>query len=123
VHDLKQSNLEEVRCIEAHENEVLSLDFARQSNQSSLAGSQAGDEDAGYLLVSGSRDRLIQIYDCRNDYEPVQIIEQHQSTVTSVRFMEEPVVDKDKPVSQLSLLSGGADKQLLKHTLGQGGKL
>jgi len=75
------------------------------------------------LLVSGSRDRLIQIYDSRNDYEPVQIIEQHQSTVTSVRFMEEPVVDKDKPMSQLSLLSGGADKQLLKHTLGQGGKL
>ena len=88
-----------------------------------MAGSQAEDEDAGYLLVSGSRDRLIQIYDSRNDYEPVQIIEQHQSTVTSVRFMEEPVVDKDKPVSQLSLLSGGADKQLLKHTLGQGGKL
>lgn len=99
MHDLKQPNLEEVRCIEAHENEVLSLDFARQSNQSSLAGSQAEDEDAGYLLVSGSRDRLIQIYDSRNDYEPVQIIEEHQSTVTSVRFMEEPVVDKDKPMS------------------------
>lgn len=99
MHDLQQPNLDEMRCIEAHENEVLSLDFARQREQGSLADSQVEETDGGYLLVSGSRDRLIQIYDSRNDYEPVQIIEEHQSTVTSVRFVEEMTGGKDKPVS------------------------
>ena len=47
------------------------------------------DAQAGYLLVSGSNDSLIQIYDSKNDYEEIQIIEDHEAAVTSVRFVEE----------------------------------
>lgn len=48
----------------------------------------------------------------------MQIIEEHTSTVTAVRFVEERsfVAGKEKPNLQVSLLSGGADQQLLKHT-------
>lgn len=47
----------------------------------------------------------------------------HQGTVTSVRFIEETGGEPDKPSSQISILSGGADKQLLKHSLVKGKKL
>ena len=121
VHNLAHPHFEEIKCIEAHENEVLSLDFARQAARSSLLDSAAGPEP-GYLLASGSRDRLIQVYDSTNDYEPVQIIEQHQGTVTSVRFVEEPAGEPDGQ-PRINLFSGGADKQLLKHSLGHGKRL
>jgi len=39
--------------------------------------------------VSGSRDNLVQIYDSRQEYDPVQIIENHEGTVTSVKFIQE----------------------------------
>lgn len=29
IYDIQKENFEEIKCIEAHENEVLSLDFAR----------------------------------------------------------------------------------------------
>jgi WD40 repeat protein len=58
------------------------------------------------LLVSGSRDHLVQLYDSNNDYEPVQIIEEHQGTITSVKFIEE----KQQGKQMLSLISSGADK-------------
>ena len=35
IHDLEDPNLEEIKCIEAHENEVLSIDFARYVNSDS----------------------------------------------------------------------------------------
>jgi len=121
IHNLEHPNLEEVKCIEAHENEVLSLDYVLQEAPSSLLESSA-EAGPGYLLASGSRDRLIQVYDSRTDYEPVQIIETHGGTVTSVRFTQEPASAPDaRPL--LSLLSGGADKKLLKHSFGPGKKL
>ena len=65
----------------------------------SLVQASAVDDDGkpGHLLVSGSRDHLIQIYDSKKQYEPVQIIEMHQGTVTSVRFIEENVGEAEKP--------------------------
>ena len=44
----------ESKVIEAHEEEVLSIDMVPHNQ--------------GYLLVSGSKDNLIQIYDSKNDF-------------------------------------------------------
>lgn len=72
MHDLTSPKFEEKICIEAHENEVLCLDFSKSINEVSLVESAVAEEDkAGHLLVSGSRDQLIQIYDSKKQYEPV----------------------------------------------------
>mmetsp|Transcript_39237 Transcript_39237/g.59859 ORF Transcript_39237/g.59859 Transcript_39237/m.59859 type:complete len:106 (-) Transcript_39237:2954-3271(-) len=56
VHDLKKQQIEEVKCIEAHDNEVLALDFISTLPETRLGESQM---DEGQFLVSGSRDQLI----------------------------------------------------------------
>ena len=74
------------------------------------------DSNSGYLLASGSRDQLIQIYDSTVNYEEIQIIEDHEAAVTSVRFLEEKTYSQnnslaDEPLEmRVSLISGGADK-------------
>jgi hypothetical protein len=60
----------EIKCIEAHENEVLSIDYTYQIIQeSNLKFSEIAIDNPGYLLASGSRDKLIQIYDSKTDYD------------------------------------------------------
>ena len=56
IYDISNESLEEIKCIEAHENEVLSMDFIRQITNSSSYSESGGDINPGYLLVSGSRD-------------------------------------------------------------------
>jgi len=58
-----------IKCIEAHESEVLSIDITKQITPTTSSFNK--NEDEGYLLVSGSRDSLIQIFDSKSDYEPV----------------------------------------------------
>jgi len=63
-------------------------------------------DDAGVqLLATGSRDRLVHIFDIDHDYSLVQTLDDHSSAITAVRFTE---LD-----SQLMMLSCGADKSLL----------
>lgn len=57
MHDLKSDQLAESRVIEAHEEEVLSIDMVPHKE--------------GYLLVSGAKDNLIQIYDSKNDFQEI----------------------------------------------------
>jgi len=44
-----------------------------------------------YWLASGSRDRLTQIYEISNQdrYENVTVLDDHSSTITSIKFAEE----------------------------------
>jgi hypothetical protein len=61
-----------------------------------------------YWLASGSRDRLTQIYELYGDrYENVTILEDHSSTITSIKFTEELSVKGQK---RMKLISCGADK-------------
>jgi WD40 repeat protein len=102
IHDLTNDKLEEKQCIEAHENEILSLDFAQteHSKSGSILIPDQGKEHGttNSILVSGSRDQLVQLYDCSNSFEPVQIIESHVNSVTAVRFTNE----KDQPVESVT---------------------
>jgi len=70
----------------------------------------------------------VQLYDSANSFDPVQIIESHESTVTSVRFLKEPIVPQPDTTpsgnkSQLSLLTASADKSLAKYSLMRGKQL
>lgn len=63
-----------------------------------------------YWLASGSRDRLAQIYevtDAYSRYDNVAILEDHSSTLTTLKFAEEHSV---KGQRRLKLISCGADK-------------
>uniref|UniRef100_A0A7M5WY06 MABP1/WDR62 second WD40 domain-containing protein n=1 Tax=Clytia hemisphaerica TaxID=252671 RepID=A0A7M5WY06_9CNID len=81
--------------IEAHESEILCVEFS--------------PEESGYkLLASSSRDRLIHIFDVMKKYTLLQTIDDHSSSITAVRF------NYDENI--LQLLSCGADKVVMFHT-------
>ncbi|XP_046912235.2 WD repeat domain 62 isoform X2 [Dermatophagoides farinae] len=82
--------------IEAHDGEVLCLEY---SNEEACGRS---------LLVSASRDRFIHIYDVHRQYSCIQNIDDHSSSITSVKF----VCSKPNPMN-LKLISCGADKSLI----------
>eukprot|EP00960_Hanusia_phi_P002034 59078-Hanusia_phi.AAC.3 len=73
--------------LEAHDAEVLSLDF--------------GGID-GSLLASGGRDKLVHVFDADSDYDLIETFEDHTSAVTCVRFAGKGS----------RLLSCGGDKKL-----------
>lgn len=82
--------------IEAHDSEVLCLEY---SNEETCGRA---------LLVSASRDRFIHIYDVHRQYSCIQNIDDHSSSITSVKF----VCNKNNP-NNLQLISCGADKSLI----------
>lgn len=49
-----------------------------------LAFSPKISENGRYWLASGSRDKLITIFDSSEEYEAVAVIEHHSSTITSL---------------------------------------
>ena len=57
VHDL--NTFEEIECIQAHENEVVCLDYtADYGGSESTTDKNSVDKESKYWLASGSRDRL-----------------------------------------------------------------
>lgn len=69
-----------------------------------------------YWLASGSRDRLTQLYEISSNdkYENVTILEDHSSTITSLKFAEEKSTKGQK---RLKLISCGADKQIVLRNI------
>ncbi|XP_060081771.1 WD repeat-containing protein 62-like isoform X2 [Ylistrum balloti] len=90
IHDLQ--TMKEIHSIEAHNGEVLCLEYSRVST-------------GPKLLSSTSRDRLVHVFDPEQRYGLLQTLNDHSASVTAVKF-----VDTD---SQLKMLSCGADKSLL----------
>jgi WD40 repeat protein len=68
------------------------------------------DSDDNYILASGSRDRLIHIYSSGVDYDEVNNLEGHSSSIIAVKFAFDP--DETDPTKRLKLLSLGADKTI-----------
>lgn len=68
-------------------------------------------EDNQYVLASGGRDRLIQVYESATHYGEVNKLEGHSSSILSVKFAFD---DHEKDSSKrLKLISGGADKAMI----------
>jgi WD40 repeat protein len=122
IFDLESKTLDELQLIEAHDKEISCLDFSptineKQENQESPA------KENNYWLASGSRDRLIQIFDSQQSYEAVTVLDNHSSTITSVKFNEEFYTYQKNPSSMVQhmrgihLLSCGADRALVKCSI------
>ncbi|KAL8619680.1 hypothetical protein ACOMHN_019735 [Nucella lapillus] len=90
IYDLHQ--MSEIRCIEAHESDVVCLEYSF---------SKAGTK----ILASGGRDRLIHVFDVDQHYGLLQTLDDHSAAIQSVRF-----TDAD---NTLRMLSCGSDKSLL----------
>lgn len=95
IHELQTLN--EICLIEAHDAEVLCLEYSRFENNERK------------LLASASRDRLIHIFDVDEGYSFVQTLDDHSSSITAVRFLYTP--------NQLQIVSCGADKSIIFRQL------
>eukprot|EP00002_Diphylleia_rotans_P022866 TRINITY_DN4493_c0_g1_i2.p1 TRINITY_DN4493_c0_g1~~TRINITY_DN4493_c0_g1_i2.p1 ORF type:complete len:1186 (+),score=184.48 TRINITY_DN4493_c0_g1_i2:927-4484(+) len=85
------SNGSLISSIEAHDGEILDLDYSKPT------------VDGNYLLATGSRDRLIHIFDVNRSYELMRTLDDHSSTITCLRFS----------ANGAKLISGSADKSLV----------
>ncbi|RKO87696.1 WD40-repeat-containing domain protein, partial [Blyttiomyces helicus] len=85
-----------LECVfmEAHEGEVLSIDFS---------GEPGDDPSDPLLMATASRDRLIHIFDVRRSFSLLQTLDDHSSSITAVHFAEKG----------RRLLSCAADKSII----------
>ncbi|XP_061609598.1 mitogen-activated protein kinase-binding protein 1-like isoform X3 [Phyllopteryx taeniolatus] len=93
VHNL--SSMEEILKVEAHDAEILCLEYSKP---------QTGLQ----LLATASRDRLIHVLDAASDYGLVQTLDEHSSSITAVRFAAND--------GKVRLISCGADKSIYFRT-------
>ncbi|XP_078130727.1 mitogen-activated protein kinase-binding protein 1-like [Sander vitreus] len=93
VYDL--SGMEEILKVEAHDAEILCLEYSKP-------------ETGLKLLATASRDRLIHVLDAEDDYSLVQTLDEHSSSITAVRFAAND--------NKVKMISCGADKSIYFRT-------
>ncbi|XP_063699886.1 mitogen-activated protein kinase-binding protein 1 isoform X2 [Culicoides brevitarsis] len=92
------NTLKLLSTIEAHDSEVLCLEYTNEKIKRKL-------------LASASRDRLIHIFDVEQDYKILQTLDDHSSSITSVRFVGVG--------NEFSMISCGADKSIIFRSFQQ----
>ncbi|XP_077476735.1 mitogen-activated protein kinase-binding protein 1 [Stigmatopora argus] len=93
VYDV--NTMEEIVNVQAHDGEILSLDFSKS-------------ETGVQFLATASRDRLIHVLDAMCNYQLVQTLDEHSSSITAVRFAANE--------GKTRLISCGADKSVYFRT-------
>ncbi|KAM6188872.1 WD repeat-containing protein 62 [Sarcoramphus papa] len=88
IHELQL--MQEVAKVEAHDSEVLCLEYSKP-------------ETGAALLASASRDRLIHVLNVDKNYKLEQTLDDHSSAITSVKFAGN---------GDVQLVSCGADKSI-----------
>ncbi|KAG1065519.1 hypothetical protein G6F41_009195 [Rhizopus arrhizus] len=88
VHNMENWDL--LSYQEAHDSEILSIDLTT-------------GPDKPNLIATGSRDRLLHIFDMRSNCQLVQSLDDHSSSITAVKFSEDAT----------KLISSGADKGII----------
>ncbi|XP_043514267.1 uncharacterized protein LOC122530918 [Frieseomelitta varia] len=101
IHDL--SSLEELCLIEAHDAEVLCLEYSKFTRYST---------EPPRLLASASRDRLIHVFSVDQGYNFLQTLDDHSSSITAVRFF-----NQSNQSNQIQMVSCGADKSIIFRQL------
>uniref|UniRef100_A0A3Q3PZU1 MABP1/WDR62 second WD40 domain-containing protein n=1 Tax=Monopterus albus TaxID=43700 RepID=A0A3Q3PZU1_MONAL len=91
--------LDELVKIEAHDAEVLCLEFSPPST-------------GVRLLASASRDRLIHVFNLEKNYGLVQTLNDHSASITAVKF-----TGSESP--EVRMVSCGADKSIYFQTAEQ----
>ncbi|XP_073825223.1 WD repeat domain 62 isoform X7 [Musca autumnalis] len=89
------NNLQLITAIEAHESEVLCLEYSNEKIDRKL-------------LASASRDRLIHVFDVAQDYKLLQTLDDHSSSITSIKFVGAGL--------NFQMISCGADKSIMFRT-------
>uniref|UniRef100_A0A914C1N5 MABP1/WDR62 second WD40 domain-containing protein n=1 Tax=Acrobeloides nanus TaxID=290746 RepID=A0A914C1N5_9BILA len=74
IFDVTTLECQKIAEFEAHDQEILVLEYT----DSSHGGRR--------LFASGSRDRLIHLYDAENDYSHLETIDDHTSSINSIKF-------------------------------------
>ncbi|XP_016007768.2 mitogen-activated protein kinase-binding protein 1 isoform X3 [Rousettus aegyptiacus] len=98
VHELQ--SLSEMLKVEAHDSEILCLEYSKP--------------DTGLkLLASASRDRLIHVLDAGREYSLQQTLDEHSSAITAVKFAASD--------GQVRMISCGADKSIYFRTAQKSG--
>ncbi|CAG8504609.1 8721_t:CDS:10, partial [Scutellospora calospora] len=90
VHDL--DTFKEITYQEAHDAEILTIEFTDMR----MPG-------APYLIATASRDRILHVFDVNNNFQLVQTLDDHSSSITAIKFTN----DGGK------LISCGADKSII----------
>ncbi|XP_029453310.1 mitogen-activated protein kinase-binding protein 1 [Rhinatrema bivittatum] len=93
VHDLQ--GLNEMLKVEAHDSEILCLEYSKP-------------ETGLNLLATASRDRLIHVLDAGKEYSLQQTLDEHSSSITSVKFAAND--------GKVRMISCGADKSVYFRT-------
>jgi mitogen-activated protein kinase binding protein 1 len=95
--------LEEILSLQAHDSDIVTLDY-------NMHMPREGDCDKGkVLLASGSRDRLLHVFDAEFNYKPLVTIDDHNSSIADLAFIRMDGVDR--------LISCGADRSLVFRTI------
>ena len=95
--------MREILKIEAHESEVLCIEYSSPdagSYKCTLVFSCHGHflwsqtwvlltVSEFSLLASAGRDRLIHVFDCEDNFNLLQTIDDHSASITSIRFNSE----------------------------------
>lgn len=89
------TNLKLLTTIEAHDSEVLCLEYTNEKIDRKLLG-------------SASRDRLIHIFDVEQGYKILQTLDDHSSSITSIKFIGCDM--------NFQMISCGADKAIIFRT-------
>ncbi|XP_066486978.1 mitogen-activated protein kinase-binding protein 1 [Tiliqua scincoides] len=93
IYELR--SLKEMLKVEAHDSEILCLEYSRP-------------ETGLKLLASASRDRLIHVLDAGKDYSLQQTLDEHSSSITAVKFAAND--------GKVRMISCGADKSIYFRT-------
>ncbi|XP_073709284.1 mitogen-activated protein kinase-binding protein 1-like isoform X2 [Garra rufa] len=93
IHDL--ACMKELVKAEVHDSEIVCLEYSKPPSGVNL-------------LATASRDRLIQVFDAEEDYSLLQTLDEHSSSITSVRFAAAD--------GKLRIISCGADKSVYIRT-------
>lgn len=88
-------NQQEICKIEAHDAEVLAIEYSKEL------------PNGKYLMASASRDRLIHVFDVTEQYSFRQTLDDHSSSITSVKFIP------DQERKCLQMVTCGADKSII----------
>ncbi|NWU95206.1 MABP1 protein, partial [Upupa epops] len=88
-------SLREMLKVEAHDSEILCLEYSKPNTGLKL-------------LASASRDRLIHVLDAGKDYSLQQTLDEHSSSITAVKFAAND--------GKVRMISCGADKSIYFRT-------
>ncbi|VBB33051.1 unnamed protein product [Acanthocheilonema viteae] len=92
IYDLTTPTMEMIAFFEAHESDIMCMEYS-------------DPQSPRYLLATGSRDRMVHLFDPLNGYRPLASIDDHTSTVNSILFAEE--------AGNLQLISSAADRSIV----------